>query len=50
MLRWTGKERIYIPQTDLPRFNISEADIAASRWSEDWAKLMDFEGVNGHAP
>ena len=37
------KERIYIPQTDLPRFNISEADIAASRWSEDWAKLMDFE-------
>ncbi|MBK7462772.1 MAG: squalene synthase HpnC [Betaproteobacteria bacterium] len=37
------KERIYIPQTDLPRFKISEADIAASRWSANWAALMDFE-------
>ncbi len=37
------KERIYIPQTDLPRFKINEADIAASRWSANWAALMDFE-------
>ena len=34
------KERIYIPQTDLPRFKISEADIAAGRWSANWAALM----------
>ena len=37
------KERIYLPQTDLPRFKISEADIANSRWSANWAALMDFE-------
>ncbi|MDP3636141.1 MAG: squalene synthase HpnC [Azonexus sp.] len=37
------KERIYIPQADLPRFKISEADIASSRWSANWAALMDFE-------
>ena len=37
------KQRIYIPQADLPRFRISEADIAAGRWSANWAALMDFE-------
>lgn len=37
------KERIYLPQSDLPRFRISEADISASRWSANWAALMDFE-------
>jgi squalene synthase HpnC len=37
------KERIYIPQTDLPRFRISEDDIAAGRWSANWAALMDFQ-------
>ena len=37
------KQRIYIPQTDLPRFKISEADFAASRWTANWAALMDFE-------
>ena len=37
------KERIYIPLTDLPRFKISESDIASSRWSANWAALMDFE-------
>jgi phytoene/squalene synthetase len=37
------KERIYLPQTDLPRFKISEADISNSRWSANWAALMDFE-------
>ena len=37
------KERIYIPQADLPRFRISEGDIAAGRWSANWAALMDFE-------
>ena len=37
------KERVYIPQTDLPRFHVGEADIAAGRWSANWAALMDFE-------
>ena len=37
------KERVYIPQTDLPHFKVTEADIAASRWSANWAALMDFE-------
>ena len=37
------KERIYIPQADLPRFRVSEDDIAAGRWSANWAALMDFE-------
>ncbi len=37
------KNRVYIPQTDLPHFGISEADIAAGRWSANWAALMDFE-------
>lgn len=37
------KERIYIPQTDLPHFKVGEADIAAGRWSANWAALMDFE-------
>lgn len=37
------KERIYLPLTDLPRFKINEVDIAASRWSANWAALMDFE-------
>jgi squalene synthase HpnC len=37
------KERIYIPQADLPRFRISEDDIATGRWSANWAALMDFQ-------
>jgi squalene synthase HpnC len=37
------KDRVYIPQTDLPNFMVSEADIAAGRWSANWAALMDFE-------
>jgi phytoene/squalene synthetase len=37
------KNRVYIPQTDFPHFKTSEADISASRWSANWAALMDFE-------
>jgi squalene synthase HpnC len=37
------KERVYIPQTDFPHFHTSEDDIAAGRWSANWAALMDFE-------
>ncbi|KAB2927376.1 MAG: squalene synthase HpnC [Dechloromonas sp.] len=37
------KDRVYIPQTDLPHFKVSEADIATGRWSANWAALMDFQ-------
>ena len=36
-------DRVYIPQTDLPRFHVAETDIAAGRWSANWAALMDFQ-------
>jgi squalene synthase HpnC len=38
-----AKDRVYIPQTDLPRFLVTEEDIAARRWSANWAALMDFQ-------
>jgi squalene synthase HpnC len=38
-----AKDRVYIPQTDFPHFKVGEADIAAGRWSPQWAALMDFE-------
>lgn len=37
------KNRVYIPQTDLAGFKISEAVIAQGQWSAQWAALMDFE-------
>jgi phytoene/squalene synthetase len=37
------KDRIYVPQTDLRQFRVGEADIAAGRWSANWAALMDFQ-------
>jgi squalene synthase HpnC len=37
------KDRIYIPQTDLPHFRVGEDDIAQGRWSPNWAAMMDFE-------
>lgn len=37
------KDRVYIPQADLPHFRISESDIAAGRWSANWAALMYFQ-------
>lgn len=37
------KDRVYLPQADLARFKISETDIAAGRWSANWAALMDFQ-------
>jgi len=38
-----AKDRVYLPQSDLPRFRVSEEDIAAGRWSANWAALMDFQ-------
>ncbi|HXE37833.1 MAG TPA: squalene synthase HpnC [Azonexus sp.] len=37
------KDRVYIPQTDFPHFQVGEHDIAQQRWSVNWAALMDFE-------
>jgi squalene synthase HpnC len=42
------KDRVYIPQTDLPRFRVGETDIAAGRWSANWAALMDFQIDRAH--
>ncbi|MBL8399166.1 MAG: squalene synthase HpnC [Candidatus Accumulibacter sp.] len=37
------KGRVYLPQEDLRRFGITESQIAAGNWNEDWAALLDFE-------
>jgi squalene synthase HpnC len=37
------KDRVYLPQTDLARFGISEQQIAERRWSAQWAALLDFQ-------
>lgn len=38
-----GKQRIYIPQEDLARHGVAEADIAAGHCSPAWRALMAFE-------
>ncbi|HZX33327.1 MAG TPA: squalene synthase HpnC [Rhodocyclaceae bacterium] len=42
------KDRVYIPQCDLPRFKVGEEDIAGGRWSANWAALMDFQIDRAH--
>jgi phytoene synthase len=37
------KGRVYIPQDDLARFGVAEADIAAARATPAWRALMRFE-------
>jgi squalene synthase HpnC len=37
------KGRVYLPQDDLARFGVSEAQFADFRWSEDWAALLAFQ-------
>ncbi|SDH40830.1 squalene synthase HpnC [Propionivibrio dicarboxylicus] len=37
------KQRIYLPQDDLARFGIDEAQIDAARWTPHWAELIDLE-------
>lgn len=43
------KGRVYIPQEDLARFQVSEDDIAARRADERWRELMDFECARSRA-
>jgi len=38
-----AKRRIYVPQDDLARFGVGEADIDAGRCDERWRALMAFE-------
>lgn len=35
--------RVYIPQEDLARFGVAEADIAAARVTPDFIRLLEFE-------
>lgn len=37
------KDRVYLPQTDLTYFGISEAQIAESRWTTQWEALLTFQ-------
>ncbi len=36
--------RVYLPQDELARFAVSEADIAAGRMSPEWHALMEHQG------
>ena len=37
------KRRIYLPQDDVTRFGIDEAQFDDFRWSEAWAALLEFQ-------
>jgi phytoene synthase len=37
--------RVYLPQDELERFGVSEADIAAGRTGPEWCALMDHQGA-----
>lgn len=37
------KCRVYLPQDDLERFGITEAQLANFRWNEAWAALLKFQ-------
>jgi squalene synthase HpnC len=37
------KQRVYLPQTDLARFGISEAQFDDFHWNAQWAALLDFQ-------
>lgn len=37
------KERVYLPQSDMARFGVTDLDIAASSVDERWRALMRFE-------
>jgi 15-cis-phytoene synthase len=37
------KNRIYVPQDEMQRFGVSEADVLAARHTENFARLMNFQ-------
>jgi squalene synthase HpnC len=44
-----AKGRVYIPQEDLERFGVAEAQIAAQRADERWRALMEFQCARARA-
>ncbi|MDR0233516.1 MAG: squalene synthase HpnC [Zoogloeaceae bacterium] len=43
------KGRVYLPQDELERFGVTEADIAAARQSEAWRNLIAFQTERSRA-
>ncbi len=43
------KDRVYLPQEDLVRFGVTEAQIAAGRYDTSWRALMAFETARTRA-
>ena len=43
------KDRVYLPQDDLARFGVEEAQIAARRTDDAWRALMSFEVARARA-
>ncbi|RJG01114.1 squalene synthase HpnC [Noviherbaspirillum sedimenti] len=43
------KDRVYLPQEDLQRFQVAEADIAGGRDTPAWRQLMAFEVARARA-
>ena len=43
------KARVYLPQDDLERFGINEAQLENFRWSETWAALLSFQTERARA-
>jgi phytoene synthase len=41
--------RVYLPQDELGRFDVEEADIAAGRVSSQWRELMSFQAERARA-
>ena len=37
------KQRVYLPQDDLQRFAVDEAQIASGHWNSAWAALLDYQ-------
>lgn len=44
-----GMNRIYLPQDELQRFNLSEKDLKSERMSDDFRDFMDFQVKRAHA-
>jgi len=42
---WADRNRVYLPQDELIRFNLSEKDIDAGIVTDDWRRFMQFQIV-----
>ncbi len=43
-----GRNRIYLPQADLTRFDVTEEEILHSVYSPNFIRLMEFEAARAH--